>query len=78
MTMFLTLPSLSLHAFHWLAVALPALWSLLLYGSILLLASAVIWAAYRLCIYPYFVSPLRHLPGPRVSPSLLCHACLSA
>jgi len=35
-------------------------------------APAVLYRIYRLFIYPYFVSPLRDLPGPkvRVNPAL--------
>lgn len=30
------------------------------------LAQLVAYKLYRIFIYPYFVSPLRHLPGPKV------------
>jgi len=34
------------------------------------LARIVGYRIYRLFIYPYFVSPLRHLPGPKVRKNL--------
>jgi hypothetical protein len=33
------------------------------------LAQLVAYKVYRIFIYPYFVSPLRRLPGPKVSNS---------
>jgi len=34
------------------------------------IAQAVAYRLYQLFLYPYFVSPLRHLPGPTVSAKL--------
>lgn len=33
----------------------------------LLAANIALAAIYKVFIYPFFVSPLRHLPGPKVS-----------
>lgn len=50
--------------------------TLLLFGG-LFLAQYTLLTFYRVIIYPHFVSPLRHLPGPKASqtpPQNLQHA----
>jgi len=56
-----------------MVMALHLLWDrllrldvpLILLGMFLLHRAA--YKAYRLFVYPYFASPLRNLPGPKVS-----------
>ena len=39
----------------------------------LFLVQAFLWAGYTILIYPFFVSPLRHLPQPKGGHFLLGH-----
>lgn len=36
-------------------------------AAILWFAQAFVWATYKTIIYPYYLSPLKDIPGPKVS-----------
>lgn len=46
----------------------PFVWTLLR----TLALNFALYGTYELVLYPYFLSPLRHLPGPKVSIALIC------
>jgi hypothetical protein len=44
----------------------PILWDTVKAAIFILSALFLAYQAYRVFVYPYYVSPLRHLPGPKV------------
>ena len=49
-----------------LTPAQPVLLDLVTTGVIILSALFLTYQIYRILVYPYFISPLRKLPGPKV------------